>query len=465
MKRTTKGMNIVAGETKAKILFEIIKGPIARADLKDKLSDKITRKDIDYHIGNEKHGLIEIGIVKERKGKLYPRRDDLGALTRTVEALCRSTIYADTIDKSVNTAFLKCYMSPYGNGFIRNLRPEVPDYNPDNNTVTNLEEAENMDVSQILPIPKRLIDDEMSDPRVESDGLHEIFDGSLDTSEPGSLTEQQITYGLKLVKQETGITELNEKIAYIYCVELLEIMQLVRALEAECKKAAANINVQKWYQESIPLSRLGDISLSYVDMMEVAEDIARNQEKNSYDYNTVQKHAPFIIEIAKRISAFISNEAIGGVSVSGIPLKKIVEIAETNDKNPMAREVVKRLFCVLLEEPLLHGEYPYCVYVPDGINESFEETRGILRAAYWGCFKNRIREYQMLQLASYGSDDAVKTVGNGHNSTSWIYRKTVDGLLNLIDAEERLPLNKLKTIEDRIVSVFDDLKNEIVELK
>ena len=101
-------------ETRARILLEIMKGPLSRTRLKEKLSD-LSTKTIDYHVQRAKDSLLNLKIVKEQNNRLKLNIKEPENLVKIIEILTAHKELGGIVQKSLDTAFVDCFTSVFGN--------------------------------------------------------------------------------------------------------------------------------------------------------------------------------------------------------------------------------------------------------------------------------------------------------------------------------------------------------------
>jgi len=111
-------------ETRARILLEIMKGPLSRTRLKEKLSD-LSTKTIDYHVQRAKDSLLNLKIVKEENNRLKLNVKEPENLVNIIEILKAHKELGSIIQKSLDTIFVECFISGFGN--LVDIRREKSD--------------------------------------------------------------------------------------------------------------------------------------------------------------------------------------------------------------------------------------------------------------------------------------------------------------------------------------------------
>jgi len=100
-------------ETRARILFEIMKEPLSRTRLKERLND-VSTKTIDYHIQRAGDSLLNIRIVREENNLLTLNVMNAEDLINILTILKAHKEKGTIIQKSLNMAFVACFLSAFG---------------------------------------------------------------------------------------------------------------------------------------------------------------------------------------------------------------------------------------------------------------------------------------------------------------------------------------------------------------
>jgi len=113
-------------ETRAKILLEIMKEPLSRTMLKERLND-VSTKTIDYHIQRAEDSLLNLKIVSEKNNRLTVILRDAESLAKISRVLSAHQEKGSVIENAINLAFIECFISPFGD-YAEILRILNPDY-------------------------------------------------------------------------------------------------------------------------------------------------------------------------------------------------------------------------------------------------------------------------------------------------------------------------------------------------
>jgi len=101
-------------ETRARILLEIMKEPLPRTKLKERLND-VSTKTIDYHIQRAKDSLLNLKIVAEEDNRLKLNKKKPKDLINMIEILKAQKELGSIVQKSLDTVFVECFISGFGN--------------------------------------------------------------------------------------------------------------------------------------------------------------------------------------------------------------------------------------------------------------------------------------------------------------------------------------------------------------
>lgn len=105
------------GDTKAKILMELMKGPCSRVRLKERMSARISSKDVDFHIQRGGKSLLKQGIVREYNNLLSLKIESPEDLFAFSEVIAAEKDKGEFVRDSINSAYVKCFLSSFGDGF------------------------------------------------------------------------------------------------------------------------------------------------------------------------------------------------------------------------------------------------------------------------------------------------------------------------------------------------------------
>jgi len=112
-------------ETRARILLEIMKEPLSRTRLKERLND-VSTKTIDYHIQRAGDSLLNLKIVSEKNNRLTVTLRDAESLAKISRVLSAHQEKGSVIENAINLAFIECFISPFGSHaeIVRILNPD-----------------------------------------------------------------------------------------------------------------------------------------------------------------------------------------------------------------------------------------------------------------------------------------------------------------------------------------------------
>lgn len=115
-------------ETRAKVLLEIMKGPISRVKLKERFTD-VSTKTVDFHVQRADNSLLKLKIIKEKNNVLTMNLRDPKSLVEICNILRADEEKGPVISKAIDSAFVKCFISSFGDhaGSIRGERGEDSD--------------------------------------------------------------------------------------------------------------------------------------------------------------------------------------------------------------------------------------------------------------------------------------------------------------------------------------------------
>ena len=111
-KNKPKGLPL---ETKASILLEIMKGPISRVKLKERFND-ISTKTVDFHVQRADNSLLKLRIIKEKNNVLTLNITGSKSLVEICKILQADKEKGPVISKAIDSAFVKCFLSSFGDG-------------------------------------------------------------------------------------------------------------------------------------------------------------------------------------------------------------------------------------------------------------------------------------------------------------------------------------------------------------
>lgn len=115
-------------ETRAKVLLEIMKGPISRVKLKERFTD-VSTKTVDFHVQRADNSLLKLKIIKEKNNVLTVNLRGPESLVEICNILRADEEKGPVISKAIDSAFVKCFISSFGDhaGSIRGERGEDSD--------------------------------------------------------------------------------------------------------------------------------------------------------------------------------------------------------------------------------------------------------------------------------------------------------------------------------------------------
>ena len=115
-------------ETRAKILLEIMKGPISRVKLKERFND-VSTKTVDFHVQRADNSLLKLRIIKEKNNVLTVNLRDPESLVEICNILQADKEKGPVISKAIDSAFVKCFVDGFGDhaGSIKGERGKDSD--------------------------------------------------------------------------------------------------------------------------------------------------------------------------------------------------------------------------------------------------------------------------------------------------------------------------------------------------
>ena len=115
-------------ETRAKILLEIMKGPISRVKLKERFND-VSTKTVDFHVQRADKSLLKLRIIKEKNNVLTLNITGSKSLVEICNILQADKKKGPIISKAIDSAFVKCLLSSFGDGTNPSLDRAVQEAN------------------------------------------------------------------------------------------------------------------------------------------------------------------------------------------------------------------------------------------------------------------------------------------------------------------------------------------------
>lgn len=127
-------------ETRAIILTEILRGPVSRVELKERMKRKynLSTKAIDYHVHRAHESLSSLKVIREKQNRIVHNISTLERLVSTLEILQAYPVKGDVIRDSVHSAYAKCFVSTFGNGLLTIPQGLIPNMHE---TFTSIEES------------------------------------------------------------------------------------------------------------------------------------------------------------------------------------------------------------------------------------------------------------------------------------------------------------------------------------